>query len=123
MRYIKSKYAKVDIERGIIYLIDDRIFNAGLNYDLLAVVKDVDIKISEGILVLEGERFEWSYAYGRRWIESTGRKPLETFIEYKYKNIVDFFRDIKKPSVKGDFMYEDTVKYKVEMNKWVIVYK
>lgn len=118
MRTINAKYAQIDTEKCSITLLEQEpeptIFTD--------IVEDATITIKDNCISIVGNKWNCELVFGKCFVDDLESKPRTKYVKYGYKTPLDLIRGIKKPYVKGLYLSEKLIPYKVEMSRWVIVY-
>lgn len=118
MEDIKSPYALIDEETGLIQLFEKMPRVGWTERDL----ENVTIKfLNENTISITAQLVLWGFAFERQFLEDMQDKPQTKYIRQGYKYFWDFFTKNKKPYVEsGWYRIERTALYELKTNKWSI---
>jgi hypothetical protein len=118
-RELKSNYLKIDGSKFILEVYENEPSTRLSDFAL----KNVSIKFKEDKTIeVTGDKIEWSFAFAKSFLEDMKNKPNHEYVNMGYKNIMDFFKGIKKPYVKmGWYKLDKTTPYHCLMSKWYVV--
>lgn len=110
--HIKEKYAQV-IGNNLIINKIDLLGNS---------LENVQIDSHGGILYVVGEMWDTSFTLEKLFLEDHPEIDMRVGVIYGYKNLIDFFRGVRKPYVLGSYKMKKNIPYSARMSNWSITY-
>lgn len=84
------------------------------------VLENVQIDSHDGALYIVGEIWDVRFTHEKLFLEDYPEIDMRVKVDYGYKNLIDFFRGVKRPYVIGYYKMKKNIPYSARKSNWNI---
>jgi hypothetical protein len=119
MKELKSNYARIDTETGVIELLYENKPKTN-GFDL--IIEDCELHFDElNNCIISGYKWEWGFVFEKTFLSKLKYPVIDTHTKLGYETLLDRWKGLKTAYVNGWHRKSENKLYKAVVSKFFVV--